>query len=325
MNWYGNEIRMYTLFTLVVILNQYFFVQLWKDPKRDTWFWYAVTAVLGVFSHYFFFLSLAAQVIFFALRYPIFPKGSFLKFVITAGFVVVTFAPWVIYVLYINQISNQTPTLAIPTTVDLFGVFQQFLIGFQSDAISTIFVSLWPLALAFGFLALQRHRRMSTETEYFMLAVFVPILLAFGISFVITPVFISRYLIFTVPALYLCLLTLFDSFPRTIGWLCRVALVVLMLVTMGIEIYSSATPVKENYREASEYIETHATAQDAFIISAPFTVYPILLSRRSACFDATYMEPIRPRANTTFLRNNVACASCFINTRRSGCVAALKL
>jgi mannosyltransferase len=275
MNWYGNEIRMYSLFTLMVILNQYFFIEIWKNQKRDTWFWYAVTALFGIYSHYFFFLNLAAQVVFFGLRYPLFPKRSFRKFITTAAVLVVCFIPWGYFVIYLNQISNQTPTLTVPSTVNLFGVFQQFLIGFQGTTISTLFVSLWPLLLAFGFLALQRHQRMTAESEYFMLSVFVPILLAFGVSYAVTPVFISRYLILVVPALYLCVLALFTSFPTRIAWASKIGLVILMLITMGVEIKAAGTPVKENYREASEYLTNHAKPQDVVIISAPFTVYPI--------------------------------------------------
>jgi uncharacterized membrane protein len=275
MNWYGNETRMYTLFLLMVILNQIFFLKLWKNPGRDTWFWYAITALLGIFSHYFFFLVLAAQALFYFLRPALFPKGTFVKFVTVAVILLVCFAPWVAYVVHIGQILNQTPTIAVPTTVDLFGVFQQFVFGFDNDGITTVFLSLWPIALVFGFLALQRHKRMAIETEYNMLAIFVPVLLAFGVSFVITPVFISRYLILVVPSLYLCILALFDSFPVRFAAFCKYALVLLMLVMLGVEIFSATTPVKENYLEASEYLNTHVRPQDAVIISAPFTLYPI--------------------------------------------------
>ena len=275
MNWYGNETRMYSLFALMIIVNQYFFVQLWKEPKRDTWFWYFVTALLGIYSHYFFFLILAAQALFYFIRPSLFPKGTFKKFVITAGVLLLLFLPWVIYVVHIGQILNQTPTIAVPTTVDLFGVFQQFIFGFDNDTVSTVFLSLWPLALVFGFLALQRHKRMTTETEYNMLAIFVPVLLAYGISFVITPVFLARYLILVVPALYLCLLMLIESFPSKIAALCKYGLLALMVLMLAVEIISTTTPVKENYEGASEYLNTHVRPQDAVIVSAPFTLYPI--------------------------------------------------
>jgi mannosyltransferase len=275
MNWYGNEIRMYTLFVMMVIFNQYFFIQLWKGKRADTWFGYAVTAVLGVFSHYFFFLTLAAQALFFFLNIKLFPKGSLWKFMVTAGIVVVSYIPWVTYVLYLGQAINQTPNLIRPSTVDLFSAFQQFIFGFSNNDINTVFLSLWPLALLFGFFALQRHRKLLPETEYLMLSVFVPVAIAFLGSYLITPVFVSRYLILTVPSLYLCLLDLFNAFTPRTSFIIRFGMVLLMAVMMGVEIFSPTNPVKEDYREVSNYLQTNAKSQDVVIISAPFTVYPI--------------------------------------------------
>jgi mannosyltransferase len=48
MNWYGSEIRMYTLFTFLAIANQYFFMRLLLRKESDhVWIGYAVTALFG--------------------------------------------------------------------------------------------------------------------------------------------------------------------------------------------------------------------------------------------------------------------------------------
>jgi mannosyltransferase len=275
MNWYGNEIRMYTLFAFLVILNQYFYIQILRGKRRDTWFGYALTAVLGVFAHYFFFLNLAAQAIFYFLRRPLFPEGSLRRFITTAVIVVGSFLPWVAYVFIVGEAGNQTPHLATPSTVDLFSVVQQLILGFHNDHINTLFLSIWPLALLFGFFALGRHKRIAPETEYFMLAVAVPIAIAFIASFLLAPIFISRYLVLTVPALYLFIISLFNSFSFRMARISRASLVALMLLMLVLEIGSPSTPVKEDYRLASEYLTAHTSAEDAVVISAPFTVYPI--------------------------------------------------
>jgi hypothetical protein len=48
-----------------------------------------------------------------------------------------------------------------------------------------------------------------------------------------------------------------------------------MLITLGIEIGSAYTPVKENYLGVSTYLTSHVRPQDVVLISAPFTIYPI--------------------------------------------------
>ena len=61
MNWYGNEIRMYSLFTFIVLLNQYFFVKILKNTSHRAWVGFAISAIFGMYTHYFFFLTLVVN------------------------------------------------------------------------------------------------------------------------------------------------------------------------------------------------------------------------------------------------------------------------
>jgi mannosyltransferase len=282
MNWYGNEIRMYTLLTFVTLLNQYFFVKILRKGKliygsreyTSTWFGYGLTAIIGCFVHYFFFLNLLSQAVYYFARRSYFPERSLRNFMICAAVVAAAVVPWFLYVYSQGQAGFQTPLLPTPTTVNLFSAFSQFLFGFQNDNLNTIFLSLWPITIIFGFLTLRHSTRISAVSEYLLTSVLVSILLAFAVSF-ITPVFVSRYLIFTVPAIFLLLSSLFESYRPQAAFLARTALVGLMVVTLGIEIVSPTTPVKEDYFAAAQYMQQNATAQDVVILSAPFTVYPV--------------------------------------------------
>jgi uncharacterized membrane protein len=282
MNWYGNEIRMYTLLTFFTILNQYLYIKLFTRGKliegsresAATWVGYAVTAVIGVFVHYFFFLNLLSQIVFFFLRRSYFPKHSMRNFILSALTVVVFVAPWFMYVFMQGQAGFQTPMLPTPTTVNLFSAFSQFLFGFQNDNVNTLFLSLWPITLIFGFLTLRRSTRVSPASEFFLMVVLLSVVVAFGVSFIV-PVFVSRYLIFTVPAMFLLLSSLFESYSPSGAYIARLGLAGLMVVTLGIEILSPTTPVKEDYQAAAAYISQHATVQDVVILSAPFTIYPV--------------------------------------------------
>jgi mannosyltransferase len=274
-NWYGNEIRMYTLFVFFVIINQYFFICLFKKNNSRTWFWYGLTAVLGMYSHYFFSLVLFTHLIFYGLNVGLFPQGSFKRFVLTASIVVGSLVPWVLYVIHIGKAASQSPHLPVPTTVDLFNIFAQFISGFQSDPINTVFLSLWPLALLFGFFGLRRNARTTDTTHFLMLSVLVPLFTAYFISIFIVPVFISRYLIVMVPALYLCILSLIETYSYSTAVIARSVLVGFMLIMLGFEITSPITPVKEHYKEVAAFLNEHAMPQDAVILSAPFTLYPI--------------------------------------------------
>jgi mannosyltransferase len=281
MNWYGSEIRMYTLFTLLVILNQYFFVRLFNDRDSDNvWIGYAATALLGIYAHYFFFLNLVAQAIFCFLRRPLFPPYALKRFTIILTLLILAFIPWGWYVQSLGTVSYQEPALSAPTTINLFSTFSQFLFGFQSDHLNTFFLSLWPIALIMGFLTMRKNARLSPETEYFTISLVAAIVLAFVASFIV-PLFVSRYLIFTIPSLYLLLASIVSTYAPRFAKNVRWVLVFAMLAALVSEIANPAAPVKENYETAVAYINSNIAPQDALVVSAPFTIYPVEYYYRS--------------------------------------------
>ncbi|MBI2410064.1 glycosyltransferase family 39 protein [Candidatus Kaiserbacteria bacterium] len=277
MNWYASEVRMYTLFAFLTIVNQYFFLRILEEarPRLGTWAGYALSAVLGVFSHYFFFLNLLAQGAFFLLRRKAFPPRTALRFSLVASFIAIAFAPWAWYVRLRGVAGFQEPILLPPSTVDLFNAFSQFLFGFQTDVINTVFLSLWPLAVVLGIVALRHYRRFLPQTEFLIAAVLIPFGVAFIGSRFITPIFVSRYLVFTLPAFYLLLLRLLSLYPRRFQIFAQVSLAALMLLAIGIQVTNARIPVKEQYASAVSYVTAHATAQDIVLVSAPFTIYPV--------------------------------------------------
>lgn len=275
MNWYGSEIRMYMLFTFLVILNQYFFVRIFQRKDSDhVWVGYAVTAMLGVYSHYFFFLNLAAQAAFYFFNKKLFPPYAFARLATTAILVVLAFVPWVWYVVTLGTASYQDPLLPAPTTVNLFSTFSQFLFGFQSDHLNAFFLSLWPIMLILGILKLRKNARPAPETEYFLISVVMSTAAAFAVSFVV-PVFVSRYLIFTLPALYLLLASLIATYPPRLARPLGILLVVVMFGMLISEIRNPETPVKEDYRSAAAYLTENVGVSDVVVLSAPFTIYPV--------------------------------------------------
>jgi hypothetical protein len=281
LNWYGNEIRMYSLFTLLTILNQYCFVQIFTKYSRGqripstTWFGYIVTLILGCFTHYFFFLNAVTQAVFFLTHRKIFPRYALRTFLFVALILVIVFSPWVYYVLLLGSASNSSPQLAAPTSIDLFNTFSQFLFGFQNDHVNTILVSLWPLLVLLIFLSLRRNQKITPQIVYFFLSLFLPILLVFAVSTEFRPMYLSRYLILTLPSLYLLICWVISTYSRRLSLSIKSVLVVGMLAMLALEIVNAGTPVKENYRDASTYLTENVKPQDVIVVSAPFTVYPV--------------------------------------------------
>lgn len=297
LNWYGNEIRMYSLFTLLTILNQYFFVRIFKGrDMRGAWFGYGLTALLGMYTHYFFGLVILTQIIFFAIHHEAFPRGSLARFLGIGAVVAIGFAPWLWWVYSLGAAEGMRPLLAAPTTTNVFNTFSQFLFGFQDDHVNSLLVSLWPLAVLFGFLAMRRGQALSRETQYLILAVFVPILVVFAVSFVFQPIYLTRYLVIALPALYLVLVALTETYPKGLAFMVQSVFVMLMLCMLGVEIVSAAVPVKEEYRSVATFLADHAKPQDVVVVSAPFTIYPMEYSYKG--YASLETLPVWDRAKT---------------------------
>jgi mannosyltransferase len=272
MNWYANEARMYTMLVFFSLLNQYFFLRLLKG--KSGWLGYALSAVFGIYTHYFFWFELVAQALFYLGFRKSFPKHSFKKFVAVAMSLLIAIAPWLYYVQSLGSASNTRPMLPVPSSVDFFNVYSQFMFGFQTNAVNTIILSCWPIIMLISLLAIRRHLSLPKEVVYIATLAFVPIVIAFAVSLVVRPFFLSRYMIAGVASLIILTLWAISQYRGNIARV--VASLVLIATSLSItqQTINSMTPVKENYRDAAEYINQKATPQDLVVLSSPFTVYP---------------------------------------------------
>jgi mannosyltransferase len=275
LNWYANEVRMYSLLTFLTVMNQYFFLRLMRHPERNAWIGYTVTALLGMYTHYFFFMVFVVQLVFLVINRHLYNKKTRWHFFLVGAFLIACFTPWIWYVLHLGSANNTRPLLITPTSTDVFNTFSQFLFGFQNEIINTAIISLWPLLVLVGFFSLRKNRQVSPQNSYFFLSASLPIILTFVLSVTVQPLFLSRYLILAIPSLYLFIAWLFYTYPTNLSVTLRSILIIGMACTLGIQTISSTTPVKENYLEASQYLTQNAKPQDIIILSAPFTVYPV--------------------------------------------------
>lgn len=272
MTWYANVARMYTMLAFFTTLSQLLFLKLLKH--RRVWRAYAISSVIGAYSHYFFSFNLAAEGIFFLMSRKHFRKGDFKRLVLVGLLVTAALAPWLIYFFYLGAAGDTRPIIPRPSTVDFFNVYSQFLFGFQNDHINTILVSTWPIVMLFGFLAVRRNQKLTPEIGFMANMAFLPVVMAFALSYVTTPFFLSRYLISSVAPLLIFIIWLCSYYGKTLGRALITLLVLVLLLSSYQQDTSSTTPVVEDYRGAAQYVNSHAKPQDIVVLSSPFTVYP---------------------------------------------------
>jgi len=272
-NWYANEARMYTLLALMSLANQYFFVRI-MQARKNSWPWYILTTVVGAYSHYFFFFNLLTQAIFFLVYKKKFPKKTFSKLVGTAIILIAAISPWIYYFISEGAAGNTRPLIELPSAINFFNAYSQFLFGFQNSTINTFLLSLWPLTVIVAFLIVRRFIRPSPQLHFIAFAAFVPPLLAFLLSFLITPFFLPRYMFAVVAPLLIVIVWIISIASKRAAFI-SIAIALVGTITLAvIQTISSTNPVRESYYQVTQDIERSATPSDVVALSSPFTVYP---------------------------------------------------
>ncbi|MDO8604608.1 MAG: glycosyltransferase family 39 protein [bacterium] len=275
MNWYANEARMYSLLVFISLLNHYLFIRLRKSGSPMLWYAYTLSAIAGMYTHYFFVLILVTQIIFFLLNYRNFPKGAFVRFVLSAISVGFALLPWILYVRSLGSMSNSRPLLHSPTVVDIFTTLTQYLFGTQSVPINSFIVALWPLIMLVWFFTLHKAQAKNIDSNYLIMLIILPIMITFFLSLLIRPVFEARYLAYIFPAIGLLIASTIGNLGIGLRRIINVAIVASLSIALVVLAENPNTPIKENYRGATEYLKIHATPSDVIIVSAPFTIYPL--------------------------------------------------
>jgi hypothetical protein len=262
---YAQEMRMYSLVALFVVLTLHFLaraVEPGANRKYGILLLFAISAALALYTHYYAFLALAA-VLAFALiwtaikrDWPLF--GQLLATYVLIG---VLFAPWLPTFLYQLQ-SGPVGSLRAPTVESVSRIILQFFLHRNTLGNSyLLFAALLVFIMGFGlYRYISDHRRTSTNLNLFGLsfiaiAAIGPILTAIGIS-IIKPLIANRYFVpFLAPASILLAVAIVGilSFRRA-----RLIALVLLAGLLFSAYGESTTIIKRDWAGAADHLETNA-------------------------------------------------------------------
>lgn len=276
--WYSGEARMYSLFALVVTANLMFYLRLIRSGGQEARWGYFITAVLGLFTHYFFGLIAACEVLYVLGRHfrKRNKKGTEVVFgglLMSALFLLL---PWLAEMKRLGEAQGMGPVLKAPTSFNILSASINFIFGFQTDATQAILVSLWPTAVVFIFLVFTQGRRhRGKNTQFFILTILLPTIVLFFTSVIIRPAFLPRYLIMITPLIFYLIAWGVVSLPSKMAGLVAGVLVAAMSGMALMQTVSADTPVKEAFRETADYLMAEAKGNEIVAVSAPFILYPM--------------------------------------------------
>jgi mannosyltransferase len=276
LNWYGNEIRMYSLLTLLVVINQYFFLRYFQKSGIMNLVIFTFISILGIYTHYYFFMHLGTLLVFYLLYRKQFPEKSFANIFLSYSLICLAFIPWLVYVLDFGPGNNTSPLLTKPSTSDLFNTLAQFITGFQVDRINTLILSLWPFIILIAFSLLKRSKKeRRPETVFLFMNIALPIAIAFLFSLTVRPFFQSRYLAFVAPSIYILISYIISQYQPRLRFLLSFIIASMMIGGLYVQATLMSSPIRENYKTAADYLSENVGIRDTVAVSAPFTVYPI--------------------------------------------------
>jgi len=267
---YSQEIRSYMMVVVLILLSFYLLVKLIRTPKIIFFIFLIVVNTLMLYTHFLGWFILFAQNIYYILRFP-FNKIRIKHFVIIDSIITILYIPWINIMfarlsdLQVNFWVEKPTLITIPQTLlvysgtyTFYGIILFFLISI--------------LSLMGLFLYRKRKltiRKSDNHQNYLLLLwMWIPILVPFILSFVMTPVYLFRITIGASLAFYLLAANGFRYIKiKSIKNGIITVVLILSIGTCGIY-YTEIN--KERWKEATEYVELEAQTGDLLIFNAPF-------------------------------------------------------
>ncbi|CAN5623593.1 hypothetical protein BH24ACT26_BH24ACT26_20120 [soil metagenome] len=285
---YAQEARGYALALLLTTAATLLFVRGLQRSRWSDWAGYALTGALATYAHFFAAFVLAAHGLSLAFRRRRdVPWKALLASYAGLGALL---GPLALFV--VSQDRGQIDWIPRPTPADLVTAFRD-LTGQGGPLLLALYAGLGCVFVIAAWRTWARRGRSSDAWRYALLLawLFVPALGSFGLSFV-KPIFQTRYLVVSLPALALIAVVglLYLGRPLVIG---VVALALLAGSAYGLFGWYTGYP-KEDWRSATRFVLSYDEPGDGvlfFFVRArrPFEHY-------LAAFDSLQEapEPVYP-------------------------------
>jgi mannosyltransferase len=262
---HAQQARGYSLAVLLVLVAALCLVIATERSATGPWMAFGVVAALAVYVHVFTVLAVGAMAVtVLALPAERRPLRRVLAAAVTAGVALVPFAVWTVRA----GGSNQFVSVPRPTFGDLVDLVQAMGGGSTSLAV-LVTAPAWVVALSVTRTAWQQ-RATAPDVAWRHLLVWswllVPIVAMVGVSLA-RPVFVPRYLLFSMPAAVLLAAVGIASLRSAalVG-----AAVGAALALSGANLVALYGTPQEDWRDAERFVRDRARQGDVVFLSAPY-------------------------------------------------------
>jgi mannosyltransferase len=291
--FFSQATRFYSFYEFFAILSFMFFGLALKNNNKACFIAYVVASIFLVYSHTYGVFILAAQNLFFVLRWK---KHSRMIVIWLAcqAIIVLAFFPY-FFPLFFGEkgvrgaIDLNIGGLSTPSLLDPLRSIYHFVLSARRErnwqimivnyfvAGALLVTGTWIYVLRQGKNETLKKvrgmwREMGEETPDMMSKIlllgcwlFCPILLPFIASFVIGPMYEDHYMISAAPALYLLLAFAVFSIRKVVPVVISAA-VLLVMIAPSLGVYY-VTDIHEQWDEAAKYVEENSMPGDVIVFA----------------------------------------------------------
>ena len=278
--------RHYSLFVFFVLLSMLAFLKVYYRPNdRNYCIFYCLCTILLVYTHYFGWLIVFCQSLFF-----IFLRYTFLKrWILLQAFILLSYIPWIILVLKFTMepASNQ---LLVPganqVLVPHIGWFKKIYVSELFNAIA-LFNGNLPLFhqrnlglfLLGGISILSMKNIFSKDKHYrdsilfIFSCVVIPFILVYVVSRTIQPIWIFRGMLLSVPAYYLLISSGSQQFTSK-----KISIALMIIPILWMSLASWHYTLNEHrmpFEQISKYLERESESGDPILVENSWLSNPI--------------------------------------------------
>lgn len=275
--WYSQEVRMYTLQTLLVCLSFLFMMLALRRERAVFWAGYSIFTALSLYAQYVSLFVIIGQNVFVAIYYWR-DRRKLLHWLLAQGAVVLLFAPWLPQFLSQTRMtmgSGWSEPLELRRILGFLSLFSGAYLGDSRPRLFSILITI--AVLVFSAILLLRHRE-SRQTALLLLLWFVVPVVLLALQSLNQNRFLPRVLVCTAPALALLLgcaaVQAGQTIARALAVFVTVTLLLANLYALRNYYFLENAWVKSDLREAAGKLAREFRAGDIIVHTSEFSYRP---------------------------------------------------
>ena len=266
--WYGQEGKMYSLVLALVLISMDRYLSALDRGGWQRWLLYVAFTAIAVYVHLIAAFMIPVQIIAFFVMGSDKRKARWKGWLFSTGILLLPYVPLMRWQLPLLLSPADTGYRFVPLHDMLSSLLVSYSLGPISGSLRWTIVFFLVVLFAAAWLW-RDHRSRLASLGILACWVLVPVMGLFLLTLV-RPMYTARYLIFVLPAY----LTLLAAGVVVIAGRSRLLAAVLLAALLGTNLLGvvrqSQTPLKADFRSATEYVESRRAPGDLLVFQIPY-------------------------------------------------------